>query len=230
MKTTPPQFQVRALLFDLDGTVVDNSEAHYQAWRELGAQSGKTISRDEYARLYLGKNTREVVETIWHEQPSDAALQDLYEQKLALYSSFLLEYGRVVNGFTELHARAQVHGLPIALVTSATPKSRQTTLEAFGLEDTFGCIVGVDHGLPIKPDPAMYQHAAAQLGVPAQDCVIFEDSPLGLQAGLTAGMKAVGVTTTHDANGLTGADFAIDDYGQLDFVATKNGSCLIGKK
>lgn len=230
MKTNVNQFPIRALLFDLDGTVVDNSEAHYRAWQELGAKFGKTISRDEYATHYLGRNTRQVVTTIWNEQFDDAALRDLYKQKLTMYRSVLPQYGRIVKGFEVLHSWARLHGLPVGLVTNATPESRQATLEVFGLNEAFDCIVGVDHGLPLKPDPAMYHHAAAVLGIQDQDCVIFEDSPVGLVAAKRAGMSAVGITTHHDSSGLARAVFTIDDYDQLYLVSQNDGRHMIGKK
>jgi beta-phosphoglucomutase-like phosphatase (HAD superfamily) len=230
MSAPTTQFRAHALLFDLDGTVIDNSEAHYQAWRKLGAQFGKTISRDDYTERYLGKNTREVIRTVWNEQPDDSALQSLYSQKLTIYSELLAEYGRVVDGFTELHAWAQAHNLPVGLVTNSTPQSRQATLGAFGLTDAFECVVGADHGLPLKPDPAMYRHAAALLGVQAQDCVIFEDCPVGLEAGRKADMNVVGITTTHEPVALANAHFTIHHYGQLHFAVDKNGRHIIGKK
>jgi beta-phosphoglucomutase len=198
-----------AVILDMDGVIVDSNPVHRNAWsiynRRFGIETDEAMQQrmygkrnDEIVRDFLGPHlTSEEV------RAHGAAKERLYRELMAGAIDHAL-----VRGVREFLQRYE--GAPFGLGTNAEPQNVDFVLDTAGLRRYFQVIVdGTQVRMP-KPDPEIYLQAAGKLGIPPCDCIVFEDSLPGLEAARTAGMRTVGVTTTHAA--LPDADLAIDDF------------------
>ena len=204
-----------ALIFDLDGVIVDSNPVHQQVWRLYMKQFGVMLDDEMLARMYGRRNddilpdffgkplTRE--ETIAHGAAKEALYRQVMKHRLAQH----LVPG--VRSFLERHRAAEA---PIGLATNAEPENAEYVLQESGLRDFFQVVVDGRQVDRPKPDPQIYLIAAQLLETAPGNCIVFEDSAPGVEAARAAGARIVGITTTHTA--LPGAGLNIDNFLSLE--------------
>lgn len=180
-----------ALLFDLDGTLVDTAEANYRAYAEALAEMGRAVERAEFDAVAMGRHWSQFLPALLPDGcAADHAAVALRKQ--SLYPG-LLGASRVNAALIGL-ARASAGRLRLGLVTSASRRSVTAVLAAHGLEDLFDVVVtGEDVANP-KPAPDAYALAMAGLGVAPDQCLAFEDSDIGAESARRAGIAVLRVT------------------------------------
>lgn len=114
-----------------------------------------------------------------------------------------------------LHAR----GVKTAIATTAPAKNREFALQALDLIGKFEVILGDEHVTHGKPHPEIYLAAAEKLGVDPAECIVFEDSPPGVQSGKQAGMTVIGILSSHAAEDLHEADYVVEHFDRIKLVA-----------
>ena len=188
---------VRGVLWDLDGTLIDSAESHYQAWRETLAERGREHSREEFFRGF-GKRNDLVLRAIFGEGLTSAEAKRIADSKEERYRRHVQEHGVVLcPGASDWLTRLRQVGVRQALATSAPPANVEVIARVLGLErfiDATATAADVEHG---KPDPAIFLEAARRIDVAPGRCVVVEDAPAGLEAGRRAGMKTVGIVSDH---------------------------------
>jgi beta-phosphoglucomutase family hydrolase len=201
--------KIKALLFDMDGVMLNSNPLHRDAWTEYNQRHGIVTTPEMRLRI-SGKRNDEVVRDFFGADLSDEEVMAHGRAKEALYRGLMGERlpGAIVPGIEAFLAR---HGaLKTALVTNAEPANVNFVLDGSGLRRYFDAVVtGDDVQLP-KPHPDIYLRAAELLRVAPSDCVVFEDSPIGVAAALAAGMRVVGVATSEPD--LAGASLMIADF------------------
>lgn len=198
-------FSAEALLFDMDGTLIDSTGAVVAAWTELCGRYG--IDAEALLAVAHGVPARATIAKFLPASEWDAAFEWIEEAESTLLDGIV-----EIPGASELVARLNAEGVPWAVVTSATPRLARARLGAAGvaLPERAELLVTADlveHG---KPSPDAYLLAATRLGVEARRSIVIEDAPAGIQAGRAAGATVV-VRGPHggaDADGL----LVIDDY------------------
>jgi len=184
------------LIFDMDGVIVDNHQWHYEAWVEFGRRHGITITLEDFNRCF-GSTNQLVMKTLFGETISENEIRIFADEKETIYREIYLPHIHPVKGLTEFLKFAHDRKIPVAMATSAPYENVKFTLEATGLKKYFDVITDssmVSHG---KPDPEVYLITATKLGVQPADCIVFEDSVPGILSATNAGMRVVGVATTH---------------------------------
>lgn len=182
------------LLFDLDGVIVHSMPLHVEAWRVYLGRHGVDPSSLE-DRMH-GRRNDEIVRAYFGGDLSDGEIFEHGAAKEALFREMMGEnLGHwLVPGLPAFLARHPAR--PKAVGTNAEPRNVRFVLDGAGLGRHFDAVVdGMQVSRP-KPDPEIYLTAAQRLGVPAERCIVFEDSPSGVAAGRAAGATVVGVTTT----------------------------------
>ncbi len=201
----------RAVVFDMDGVLVDSGAHHRDAWRAMLSEAGLAAPA-EFWRVTIGRPADEAVALLASVDAAEA--RRLAERKRAHYTR-LARRGTVpvagVPRFVDALARAEV---PRAVATSATRRDLDRVLVALGLREHFDVVVTADDVRRGKPHPEVYLRAAAGLGVDPSACVVFEDAVVGVQAARAAGMRVIGVTSAHTAEELVqaGAERAVPDF------------------
>jgi len=183
-------------IFDMDGVVVDNAVWHLEAFAEFGKRHGLVQTKEEYTK-YFGNTNQTIMNSLFNTQLSSDKLVALAKEKETIYRELYRPFIKPVDGLPVFLEYASNHAIPIALATSAPHENVDFTLDSTGLKKYFSIISDasmVKHG---KPDPEIYLLTAAKLGVQPSDCIVFEDSIAGIQSGLSAGMRVIGVATTH---------------------------------
>lgn len=184
------------LIFDMDGTVVDNMAFHDRAWSGLLDHLGIALDMDAFRRRTAGKTNPEILRELLGADLSDADIVALGDRKEAFYREFYAPHLRAIDGFFEVIDRADRHGVPYALATAAGPANIAFTLNGLGLTERFATVVGAADVKNGKPHPDMFLAAAERMRVAPERCLVFEDAPAGVEAARRAGMRAVVVTTT----------------------------------
>lgn len=173
------------------------------------------IDETFYKSRISGRLNPEIVKDILPEL-SSAAGREFADEKEALFRE-LASHLQPLNGFAELIAWTEVHQLKRALVTNAPRLNAEFMLEVLGITDSFHQIVLADDCVAGKPDPAPYQVALSKLGIPAEKAIALEDSPSGIRAAVGAGIRTIGIASTHDPDILleVGSFMAIPDFTDL---------------
>lgn len=191
--------QLKALLFDLDGTLIDSMPHHHDAWVEWHKRRSLTIDAERFFVETAGRTNAEILADMLPGQ-SHEALAALADEKEAIYRDIASTRLALIAGTLELLDRAAERGLKLAVCTASTPKNIALAYQRFGIGDKVQTTVSPADGLRGKPHPDIFLEAARRLGVDPAECLVFEDAPLGVEAARRAGMKAVALTTTMGAD------------------------------
>ena len=204
---------LRALLFDLDGTLIDSDARHFEAFRRVSAPYGVDFDEAFFLHHMSGPTSAEICAGLFPAL-SAAAHRRIADDKEALFRHLLTEGASAIRGAAELADWAAAHHIRLAVVSNAPPANIAAVLKALGLEGRFDVEIGGGMVARGKPDPAPYREALVRLDVPAGQAMAFEDSPLGVVAAVGAGIPTVGLTTTQSAKALAeaGAALAIGDF------------------
>jgi beta-phosphoglucomutase len=197
-----------ALIFDLDGVIVDSMPVHERAWQRylesLGIEAGDIPSRmhgrrnDEIVRDFLGDQVDQRT-VLAHGAAKERLFRDMLREQLREH---------LVPGISEW--LEHISGAPVALATNAERANIDFTLDGAGLRPYFDVIVDGSEVARPKPAPDVYLRAAELLNVSPRTCVVFEDSPVGVAAALAADMRVVGVLT--HSSPLHGTLFSVPNF------------------
>jgi beta-phosphoglucomutase len=207
---------MRAAIFDLDGTLVDNMPVHAEAFAIFAERHGLPRLTMEDRKRLDGRRNTEIFPDLFG-RPLTAEEQARYAaEKEALYRE--LSAGRLepVRGLRDLLDRLDALGIPVAVATSAPPDNVRHTLGELRLAARIRCTVRGDEVARGKPFPDVFLAAAARLRVPPGECVAFEDSPMGVTAARAAGMKTVALANSFTPDVFlapgVGADWVVADF------------------
>jgi sugar-phosphatase len=207
------RFRVDAILFDIDGTLVDSTATVIRTWTTWATEHG--IDADEVLRVCHGRRTEDTLGLFLPAGQHAAAVAELEQLELAD-----LDDVRALPGTQSLLPRLPADRW--AAVTSGSRELMRTRLTAAGLPipDVLVSAEAVEAG---KPDPEGYLKAGAALGRDIRRCLVVEDAPAGIQAGQAAGARVLAVATSHPASELTSADAVIPDLTTCDVELTPDG-------
>jgi beta-phosphoglucomutase family hydrolase len=199
----------RALIFDMDGVLIDSNAVHRRAWEEYNRRHGVETTEAMQQRMY-GRRNDQIVRAFLGNHLTDSEVFAHGAAKEALYREIMKPRVRraLVPGVFDFISRHRA--LALAVATNAEPANLDFFLDAAGLRPFFSALVTGHEVANPKPHPEIYLRTASLLGVNPASCVVFEDSYAGVQAGLAAGMHVVGVGTTHEE--LPGASLLIRDF------------------
>lgn len=190
---------MKALLFDLDGTLIHSMPLHHQAWAAWFAHQGLPFDGQGFFERTAGRSNAEILAALMP-QRTPAEREAMADVKEALYQALVPEHLQAVDGAMRFLAEAKAAGVAMAVCTAAPPGNIAVAFEKFGLGDFMQTVTSPADGLRGKPHPDIFVEAARRLGVPAGQCLVFEDAPLGIEAARRGGMRAVALTTTLPAS------------------------------
>jgi HAD superfamily hydrolase (TIGR01509 family) len=201
----------KAVLWDLDGTLVDSEEFHWQSWRDTMRPEGVELTYAQFLASFGQRNDRIV--PAWLGAEVDAArMQRIGEEKEAEYRRLAEVRGLTpLPGAREWLAALRAAGWKQSIASSAPRVNVEMMLRVAGLERSLDAIVSAEDVTIGKPDPQVFLRAAEKLGVPASRCVVVEDAAAGIEGARRAGMRSVGVTK----NGVLPADVFVRSLADL---------------
>jgi beta-phosphoglucomutase len=186
----------KGIIFDMDGTMVDNMMVHHRAWQRKLAELGLDLSIDEVKEKIHGIN-EEILERIFGDRYTVEERRRISWEKEAAYREIFLPELRLVPGLQGFLERAKATNIPMAIGTAAPSENVDFVLDNLNLRPYFTGVFDAKSVTKGKPDPEIFNVAAASLGLSTADCLIFEDSVTGAEAARRAGASTIIVTTTH---------------------------------
>ena len=213
-----------ALIFDMDGVIVDSNPIHREAWEIYNRRFGLETTEAMHQLMY-GKRNDEIVRSFFGDLPVEEVLrrgadkERLYREMISGRIESILVPG--LRNFLEQYREA-----PKAVASNAETANVSFVLRASGLAGYFRAAVDGSQVTHAKPHPEIYFRVAEQLGIPPRDCLVFEDSFSGVEAARAAGMRVIGVLTTHGY--LPGTELNIDNFMSGNLIAWLAGqACTI---
>jgi beta-phosphoglucomutase len=207
--------RLKAVLFDMDGVIVDNLPYHVEAWLLFCERNGIPLTKEVFYKELNGMNSKDTFEWFYKKEMTRAEVEVLEEEKELLYREFYAEHRKPAKGLLTFLHNLRSRGIKTALATSAGPGNIDFIVDGLGIRDQFDAIIGGAEVMKGKPDPEIYLKAAALVGVSPADCIVIEDSLQGIASGQAAGASVVGITTSHTADELAHADFCAPDFTDL---------------
>ncbi|MFD2147452.1 HAD family hydrolase [Mucilaginibacter antarcticus] len=215
---------MRAFLFDLNGTMIDDMSYHARAWTKLAnGDLGGNFSPADIKREMYGKNPEVMVRMFGKDRFSADEMRTLSMNKENYYQAEYLPDLKLIDGLEDFLAAAKKAGIPMAIGSAAIPYNIDFVLDNLNIRHYFEAVVSADDVELSKPHPETFLKAAQKLQVSIADCIVFEDVPKGVEAAANAGMVSVVITTTHteeEFEGLTNIlhfakDYTPDFFNQL---------------
>ncbi len=210
---TGPRADAGAVIFDMHGVLIDSGAHHRDAWRLLLGDIGVTPPPD-YWRLTIGRPAEEAVPLLLGRAVERAEVVALAQRKRELYTQLAARGMVAIGGAPAFVETLASQAVPRAVGTSASRRDAEAMLTEVGLRRHFEVIVTAEDVQWGKPNPEVYLKAAEELGRPPKTCLVFEDSLVGVHAARNAGMRVIGVTSSHTGRELltAGAERAIADF------------------
>ncbi|MEX2315670.1 MAG: HAD family phosphatase [Pirellulales bacterium] len=203
-----------AVIFDVDGVLVDSYQAHFQSWRQLFRELGTDCSEQEFAASF-GRTSREILRDKLGGELSDDRLRELDDRKEHLYRQAFRENFRPMDGAAELVSALAKDGFALGIGSSGPAANVALALELLRLRPHFAAIVTGADVKRGKPDPQVFQLAAERLGVAPAACAVVEDAAHGITAANRAGMASIGLVGTVTRDRLAHAKLIIDGLREL---------------
>lgn len=203
-----------AVLWDMDGVLVDTGNFHYIAWREIFDEMQIPFDEEDFRNTF-GMNNAGILERITGRKPEAKEVAEISEKKESRFRDLVKGKAELLPGVRTWLDQFQNWELKQAITSSAPPENIEFLVAELRIKEYFNEIVsGFD--LPGKPNPDVFLKAAAALHVDPENCIVIEDAIAGVEGAKRAEMKCVAVTTTNPASQLAQADLIVEDLGKLE--------------
>ena len=213
-----------AVIFDVDGVLVDSYQAHFESWRQLYRELGIKYGETTFAADF-GRTSRDILIRTLPGQLSDERIRELDDRKESLYREIIGRDFPAMDGAEDLIDSLVADGFLLAVGSSGPPENVALALEKLRSGQRIAVAVTGSDVIRGKPDPQVFQLAAERLGIPASRCAVVEDAVHGVEAAKRAGMTAIALTGTATRAELAAADLIVDSLRELDSAIVRE---LIG--
>jgi HAD superfamily hydrolase (TIGR01509 family) len=205
----------KAVLFDMDGVVIDNLPYHVDAWLVYCERHSIPLTREIFYKDLNGLNSKDTFEWLLKRPLTKEEIVEFEEEKELIYREFYAPFLTPAPGLMVFLGQLKSAGIKTALGTSAGPGNINFILDGLGIRDQFDAVIGGAEVVKGKPDPEIYLRAAGLVHAYPENCWVIEDSLQGIEAGLSAGMKVVGMTTSHSSEELSHTNLTSPDFVDL---------------
>jgi beta-phosphoglucomutase len=210
-----------AVIFDMDGVICHTNPYHSMAFREFFSTRELAPTDEEFAQHMFGKSNKYILTHFLKRPIEGEEFLALEEEKEGLFRKIYEPHVDPIAGFLSFFNDLNANGVKLGVATSAPKANLELILSKVPIRDLFGSILASEDVQKHKPDPEVYLKSAENLGFSPNQCLVFEDSFSGVSAALNAGMKVVGVLTSHTKEELPPCNFYINDYKELTYNKIK---------
>ncbi|NIJ53512.1 HAD family hydrolase [Dyadobacter arcticus] len=210
-----------AVIFDMDGVICHTNPYHSRAFREFFSRRDLAPTDEEFAQHMFGKSNSYILSHFLKRVVEGEELLQLEDEKESLFREIYEPYIEPITGIVAFIEDLKSNGTQIGVATSAPYANLELILSKVQIKEYLGSILASEHVKKHKPDPEVYLTSARNLGVSPDQCVVFEDSFSGVSAGLNAGMRVVGVLSSHSKDELPTCKLYVEDYTEMSFEKIK---------
>jgi len=190
---------MKAIIFDMDGTMVDNMMVHHRAWQHTLKELGIEFTLEQVKAEIHGIN-EEIIKRLFGDRFSPEERHKIAWDKEARYRTIFKDQLQLIAGLPKFLDELHQEQIPLAIGTAAPPENVDFVLDELKLRPRFRSVLHAQNVTKGKPDPEIFIKSADNLGIDIADCVVFEDSVVGVETALNAGCTVVVVTTTHQVS------------------------------
>jgi beta-phosphoglucomutase family hydrolase len=219
----------RAVIWDMDGVLVDTAPFHLKTWQETFQKKGVTFTEDDFRRNF-GQRADAIVRNTLGQALSQDEVDAIVEQKNRNFRRAVRHSIKPLPGAIELIKLLAESGFRIALASSAPVENIRLLTETLGIYHLFQSIISGRDVPESKPSPQLFLLAARRLGVAPENCVVIEDAIAGVTAARRAGMHCVAVTSTNSRERLQEADLIVDTLESVTVEELERLLCSDGLK
>ncbi|MDD2926330.1 HAD family phosphatase [Rhodoferax sp.] len=212
---------VKALIFDMDGTMIDSMGYHAQSWAVFIQRQGLDIDLPDLMRRTTGRTGAECMRELFGRPMDDDEAWALITEKEQIYREMFGPVFAEVAGFKTFAEQARQLGLKIGVGTAGDRHNVAFAMSHLAMPTAPLAVVGGDEGLAGKPEPAIFLEVSKRMNTRAEDCIVFEDAPFGIEAARRAGMRSVAICTTHTPEQLAGPHVITAARNYLDLLESK---------
>lgn len=205
-----------AVIFDMDGVIVHTNPHHEEAFKSFFRKHQVVFDDTDFAQHMYGKHNSYIMSHFFGRTIQGEELRVLEDEKEAMFRELYRDLVEPVTGFSAFFEQLKQAGLPTGVATSAPRANLELITSTLDLGGSMESMLASEDVKKHKPDPEIYQKSAYNLGLPTEQCLVFEDSFSGITAARATGAKVVGVLTSHRPDELPPCDYYIDDYKGLD--------------
>jgi len=207
---------IKAVIFDLDGVMVDSERVHIEAEKQTMLKYGVRISSEELRR-YTGTTARFMFTELVEKYKLNTTFEKIFSEKEEILFKLMEKDVQPTKGIIELLEKLKRENIKLAIASSSHKRLITYVLEKLNIVDLFDSIVSSEDVIYGKPNPEIFLRAANELNVNPVECSVIEDSKLGVEAAKSAGMKCVGYRNPDSGNqDLSKADVVIDNFSALN--------------
>ncbi|HEV7380665.1 MAG TPA: HAD family phosphatase [Dyadobacter sp.] len=206
-----------AVIFDMDGVICHTNPYHSMAFRQFFSTRNLAPTDEEFAQHMFGKSNSYIMSHFLQRVIEGEELLKLEDEKESLFREIYEPYVEPILGIVHFMTDLENHGVKLGVATSAPRANLDLILSKVPVLEKLGSILASENVKKHKPDPEVYLTSAANLGVKPEQCVVFEDSFSGVTAGLNAGMRVVGVLSSHTKEELPPCNLYIENYLELSY-------------
>ena len=199
--TQAPTF---ALIFDMDGTMIDSMPYHAKSWMAFARNHQINIDVADLLRRTTGRTGAECMQELFQRNFTPVEVAALIAEKEGIYRDLFAPEFKEVAGFKAFSELAVTRGLKFGIGTAGDRHNIEFAFSHLKMKLTPDAVVGGDEGFAGKPNPDIFLEAAHRMRVEPEQCIVFEDAPFGIEAAKRAGMRAVAILSSHSAQELAG--------------------------
>lgn len=208
--------KIDAIIFDMDGTLMNNNPYHFKAWQAFYQKYNRTLSLEDYKREISGHTSVEIFQTFFGKEMTPEEVATYANEKNLLYRELYKPYIKPIDGLLSFLDEIKRANIPMNIATSGSPANVRFMFEHIHIAQYFGHVIDASEVIKGKPDPEIFLKAAQLANADPARCVAFEDSLAGIASAKGAGMKVVGITTMESKEDLRETDLIIDDYTEIN--------------
>ena len=206
-----------AVIFDMDGVIVHTNPYHSMAFREFFSKRNLSPTDEDFADHMFGKSNSYILSHFLQRVVEGDELLQLEDEKESLFRKIYEPYIDPIEGFVDFISELVENNVKLGVATSAPLANLELVMSKVPVRVHLGSVMASENVKKHKPDPEVYLVSAKNLGVEPADCVVFEDSFSGVTAALNAGMRVVGVLSSHAKEELPPCNLYINNYREISF-------------
>jgi len=206
----------QAVIFDMNGVIIDDERIHQESWRQLCHKYDFHLTEDEFKHNVFGRTEADTFAYLFHKQLTPEELERYSSERVEIAISIFKPKLALAEGLLQFLQELHVCNVPLAIATSARKPYTNFVLDGLNIRQFFKQVVTAEEVSKSKPNPAIYLMTAKKLSVDPKSCIVFEDLLSGIKSAQAAGMKVIGITTTHVAEELNIADKIIDSFKHIN--------------
>lgn len=202
----------KAVIFDMNGVIVNDERIHQQSWRQFSQDHQLHISEEDFKQKVFGRTEKETFQFLFNSTLTEEEISKYSDERVDVAMGLFRPQLRAIQGVVEVLYYLKELQIPMALATSSRKRYQTFIFDNLNLWQYFDAIVTAEDVTKGKPEPEVYLRAAELLSVDPKECVAIEDSVSGIRSAQAAGMKVIGIATTHEAAEIQKADKVVKDF------------------